>query len=295
LSEKCPFDLWYLLAVLNSRPAEYLYRKTTVPKANGFLIYKTMFLNTLRVPLPETAKEKSSAARLSELAKRIQDCSARIATLDRVFDDSLQAALPLLDENNQSFKSDYYEIPDYWKVRHLVPSGALSLTDPVVGIRFTNEVTSVGGTYVATSLLTISYQSERNGTWKRIVEMEAVDEHVRMFILMAARRFFRENSRRRTWKLNGSKASQRTVDIVLESIALPTWGLLHGSTSQIETSLKKISQLMQAFRATAGGQTNPSVLEAERKSLDQEIDEITFDLYRMDAEEKKLVLNSQRE
>ncbi len=295
LSENCPFDLWYLLAILNSRPAEYLYRKTTVPKANGFLIYKTMFLNTLRVPLPGTAKEKSFAARLSELAKKIQDCSAQISKLDRIFDDNLQAALPLLDESNQSFRSDYYEVPNYWKLRHLVPSAALNLTEPVSGIRFTNEVTSAGGRFSATPLLTISYQSGRNGVWKKLVEVEAVNEDIRAFILLAARRHIRKNSRKRVWKLHGPNTSQRTVDIVLGSIALPTWGLLQGGSNQIETSLKKIPQLMESFRAAAAGETNPSVLEAERKSLDDEVDDIAFDLYRMDADERKLVLDSQAE
>ncbi len=37
----------YVLGVLNSRLIHYVYRYTTVPKANGFLIYKTMYLNNV--------------------------------------------------------------------------------------------------------------------------------------------------------------------------------------------------------------------------------------------------------
>ena len=292
LNKQCPFDLWYLTAVLNSRPAEYLYRKTTVPKANGFLIYKTMFLNTLRVPIPETAKEKASASRLSELARRIQHCSAQISSLDKMFDDRLQAALPLLDESAQSFRSDYYEVPQFWKKRRMMQPEALDLTEPVVGIRVGNEVSSSGGIYQATALLTISYQSERGGKWKKLVELEAINEDIRTFVLMAARRFLRDNSRRRMWRLSGPKASQRTVDIVLGALSLPTWGFFHGSAGRSETNGLKISELMHSFRDSHEGETNPSVLEAERRALDQEVDELIFDLYRMDADERKLVLDS---
>jgi type I restriction-modification system DNA methylase subunit len=292
LSAECPFDLWYLLAVLNSRPAEYLYRKTTVPKANGFLIYKTMFLNTLRIPIPESPRDKVTASKLADLARRIQECSSEIANLERTFDDRLQASLPLLDESHQSLESDYYDVPQFWKRRHLIPAGALTLTEPVVGIRLENEVSFTGGVFTGTSLLTISYQSERGGKWKRLIELETIDDDVCSFILMSTRRYLRENSRRRAWKLPGSKASQRTVDVVLGAISLPTWGLLDGNTGHFETSLRKISELMRAFRTTIKGGTNPCVLEAERKSLDEEVDELTFGLYRMEAGEKKLVLNS---
>src|SRR5262249_48892857 len=39
----------YLLALLNSRLLEFFYRATTVPKANAFFIYKTMFLKNMPV------------------------------------------------------------------------------------------------------------------------------------------------------------------------------------------------------------------------------------------------------
>lgn len=42
-------DLRFVLAVLNSKVIEYVFKKTTVPKANGFFIYKTMFLKNLPI------------------------------------------------------------------------------------------------------------------------------------------------------------------------------------------------------------------------------------------------------
>ncbi|GAH55741.1 unnamed protein product, partial [marine sediment metagenome] len=43
--------LKYILAVLNSELIEWFYKKTTVPKAGGFFIYKVMYLKN--IPLKE--------------------------------------------------------------------------------------------------------------------------------------------------------------------------------------------------------------------------------------------------
>ncbi len=39
----------YLLGILNSSLLDFYYKKTTVPKAGGFYIYKTMFLKKLPI------------------------------------------------------------------------------------------------------------------------------------------------------------------------------------------------------------------------------------------------------
>jgi Eco57I restriction-modification methylase/restriction endonuclease TaqI-like protein len=44
-------SLKYLLAVLNSTLIEWYYKKTTVPKAGGFFIYKVMFLKTIPIKI----------------------------------------------------------------------------------------------------------------------------------------------------------------------------------------------------------------------------------------------------
>ena len=43
------FDINYILGILNSSLIEWYYKKTTVPKANEFYIYKTMFLKTIPI------------------------------------------------------------------------------------------------------------------------------------------------------------------------------------------------------------------------------------------------------
>jgi site-specific DNA-methyltransferase (adenine-specific) len=49
LQSKVDLNLRYILGLLNSSLIEWLYKQTTVPKANSFYIYKTMFLK--RIPI----------------------------------------------------------------------------------------------------------------------------------------------------------------------------------------------------------------------------------------------------
>ena len=86
-----------------------------------------------------------------------------------------------------------------------------------------------------------------------------------------------------------SKASTRTVDVVLGSLIFPTWGLFHGLSNQVETNVKKISELVAAVRTSVGGDINPGSLEAQRSSIDRKIDDAVFDLYGMGPEDRSLV------
>jgi hypothetical protein len=65
-------SLFYVLAVLNSSWANHFYRQTTVPKANGYLIYKTMYLKDFPVRRINFADrdEKQAHTSLVQLAKR---------------------------------------------------------------------------------------------------------------------------------------------------------------------------------------------------------------------------------
>ena len=233
------------------------------------------------------------ASRIAFLAKKIQETGDSITALEKTFDECLEATLPLLDPQMQSFKSDYYDNPGYWNNRRAVPTDILTLNDSVVNISVKNKIESIDGRNSASPFVTISYQSERFGEWKELIELEPLSDDVRIFLVLAANRFLRENKRRRAWKLSGGpKASKRTVDIVLGSLVIPVWGLLHGGTSRTESNLENISRLMATLRKRVDGELNPSVLEANRDLLDIEINEILFDLYKMNSEERRLVSDS---
>jgi hypothetical protein len=80
LRETTSESLPYLAAILNSAWANYYYRATTVPKANGFLIFKTMFLRDFpvrRIDFQDTV-ERGIHDRLTTLAERISDLQSRL-------------------------------------------------------------------------------------------------------------------------------------------------------------------------------------------------------------------------
>ena len=62
LRNKVKEDLRFILGVLNSTLIDYVFKTTTVPKANGFFIYKTMFLKQLPVIRIDFSVDKQRAA-----------------------------------------------------------------------------------------------------------------------------------------------------------------------------------------------------------------------------------------
>jgi hypothetical protein len=168
----------------------------------------------------------------------------------------------------------------------------LTLTENVVNISVKNKIETIGGINSASAFLTISYQSQRFGEWKELVELEPISNDLRTFLVLAANRSLKQNRRRRLWKLHGPKASKRTVDVVLESLVIPIWGLLHGGTSRASSNLENISRLLATLRRRINGELNLSALEANRDLLDDEIDHILFELYKMSPEERRLVSDS---
>ncbi|MBA7645400.1 hypothetical protein ES703_53156 [subsurface metagenome] len=74
---------FYLLGILNSSLLEFYYKKTTVPKASGFYIYKTMFLKQLpihRIDFDNPA-EKRMHDELVALVERMLELNKRLAPI----------------------------------------------------------------------------------------------------------------------------------------------------------------------------------------------------------------------
>jgi adenine-specific DNA-methyltransferase len=64
---KNQIDIKCLLAILNSRLIEWYYKKTTVPKAGGFFIYKVMYLKAIPIKIGSHSDQKP----LVDLANKI--------------------------------------------------------------------------------------------------------------------------------------------------------------------------------------------------------------------------------
>ena len=102
LKQSSNFSIYYLLGILNSSLIEFFYKKTTVPKANKFYIYKPMFLKTIPIrtidfsnPADVKRHEQMVAlvTRMLDLHKRVgatphesEQLSRDIASTDRQID-----------------------------------------------------------------------------------------------------------------------------------------------------------------------------------------------------------------
>jgi adenine-specific DNA-methyltransferase len=282
-------DPWYLLAILNSQAGEFLYRKTTVPKANNFLIYKTMFLNPFIVPDPDKISIEQRT-RLCELAESIQTTNTLGSAIESAFAELLAASLPVTDAPGQNFQHNYYGVSTYWRQRRILAPSALEMKDQVVSIRVLNPLELRDNRQLPTSTLILSYRSEQRGPWKALVELEPIDDDVKLFLFFSIRRFLSENTKRKTWKLIGRGASKRTVDVVLQNLVLPVWSLPFAGGATAEQAIReKASEIIQALRSRfPGDDLNPSMLEARVELAEKEIDEIVFDIYGFRSEEREL-------
>jgi hypothetical protein len=71
------YSLWYLLAILNSRAADYFFRCTAKPKDRGYFEANKQFIAPL--PIPKEKKQEE----LIELAQRLADLHARQSAASR--------------------------------------------------------------------------------------------------------------------------------------------------------------------------------------------------------------------
>jgi hypothetical protein len=73
LKDQVEESLKYVLGLLNSQLIEFYYKQTTVPKANGFHIYKTMFLKEIPIRRIDASDpiEKAAHDKIVELVEQM--------------------------------------------------------------------------------------------------------------------------------------------------------------------------------------------------------------------------------
>jgi len=74
-------SILYILGVLNSRLIDYYYKQTTVPKASGFYIYKTMFLKEIPIRTLDFSdpSDKVRHDKMVALVERMLDVHKKLA------------------------------------------------------------------------------------------------------------------------------------------------------------------------------------------------------------------------
>ncbi len=104
LSTDITENIHYVLGLLNSRLIEVYYKRTTVPKANGFFIYKTMFLKNIPIRRINflVSAEKAKHDKMVQLVEQIltlhtEKAAARLATEKNMLQQQIEATDAQID------------------------------------------------------------------------------------------------------------------------------------------------------------------------------------------------------
>lgn len=90
----------FLLAVLNSKLIEWYYKKTTVPKAGGFFIYKVMFLKNVPIKVLSIASQQKIITLVDQiLATKKKDPNADTSALEKQIDEMVYKLYGLTQED----------------------------------------------------------------------------------------------------------------------------------------------------------------------------------------------------
>ena len=252
-----------------------------MPKANGFLIYKTMFLNPFRIPDPKLVPTDVVKV-IADRAKQIQENNTHLIAVEKTFAALVDTSLPVPPDKAQNFQRDYYNIPHNWTARDFLIDNPLQLKDTITAIKLDNTVAEHREQFIAGNTLRLSFKSTPLSPWRAVLQLQPATDDLRMFVLLGARRFIRENSRKKEWKLSGKRASLRTLDVLLQSIVLPIWKF--GPGTQMETTQQRVAEIIAALRERfPGKEINPSVLDAENEAALRDIDRLTATLYGLDT------------
>jgi len=102
----------YVLAVLNSKLIQYVYRYTTVPKANGFLIYKTMYLND--VPMRRIDFSNEAEANVHDnlvlLVERMTELKRELAGIGEAHDEEWARAGKEMERTDREIDQLVYDL-----------------------------------------------------------------------------------------------------------------------------------------------------------------------------------------
>jgi len=139
-----------------------------------------------------------------------------------------------------------------------------------------------------TAALRMSYRAT-SGSWQPCVELHPVNKDLGLFVLLSVRRFLAENSRKKAWKLSGKGSSERTADVILRSLVVPTWNLPSSGKGRNEVVLDNVKEIIEQLSKRFPGRIDPSAYEVNSRAADTEIDSIVGDLYGFSPAERNAI------
>jgi predicted type IV restriction endonuclease len=263
------YNIFFLTALLNSKLLTYFYRGFS--QEEGRAQAQVILDDVRRLPIPDLnfkkKQDKQEHDELAQLGRNERRQVGQKACAEAAFSEAL---------NNHPHEwrelgDTYWNRPEYVKL-----IGKKSHVKP-------NDASAVTGFRCEMLGETIEISAQMPSGWKPVLDMTIVDQKVRLFILYGIRQFLRDNSRKRKW------GEGKLLALTLETIQVPVF-LSHG-VHHVETQLRTL-KLVLAEMKKRSSLLNPTELEGDIASTDEEINRRVYDLYGLAAAERTLVEDS---
>ncbi len=119
-------NLYFLLGLLNSRLLEYYYKRTTVPKAGGFYIYKHMFLRPLpirRIDFSDPG-EKAMHHRIVGLVEEMLELQRRVSPIRNTPCNERDELLRAIEQKDREIDQAVYDLYGLTEEERRIVEGA---------------------------------------------------------------------------------------------------------------------------------------------------------------------------
>ena len=117
LKDSIEINIRYLLGLLNSKLIEWFYKKTTVPKAEGFYIFKSMFLKNIpirKIKL-DNSPEKAAHDNIVNLVEIMLDLNKNLQNSKSSEKDQIQRQIDQTDKEIDELVYKLYGITEWEK------------------------------------------------------------------------------------------------------------------------------------------------------------------------------------
>jgi archaellum component FlaC len=279
LSDNIPENLYYVSGLLNSSLIEYYYKKTTVPKAGGFFIYKTMYLNHIPIRRIDfsIASEK---AKHNQIVKHVDILLERNKQKNKLLE-IFEQVLRNHTHEQEPFGKAYYEKAEYVEKMDKKAESISSLTEEVSKI-FVEEKRN-------TLVFSVLFNQEK----QEALKIKIPDESLRLFLFYSVRKYLEENRRRKKWT---TKSFPKILDVFLGRLETPVFKTKTKvydptyNTKMIDLVMKEFKT--KFFKQFPKGNIHLSQIEKEIQDTDNSIDALVFKLYDLNKDEVITVLDS---
>jgi hypothetical protein len=229
-SKESPYNLKYLLAIINSKICQKFYEIKF--KAETKIFPKIRLAQTRQLPIPyidfSNPLEKSKHDELAKHVEIMLEKNKQRSELAKIFMQTLK---------NHSFELQplgkaYYNNPEYIEKMEKKASDIASSKEEINTISIIEENNFL--------IFYVFLGDKREDALRLKIE----DENLRLFLFYSLRRYLEENKRRRKWS---TKSFPKVLDVILGGLEVPIFKT-KANLYNVEHNLKMIDLVMKEFK-----------------------------------------------